>query len=83
MERLQSKIAWVVFTFKDGTKQTIETTLSKQIMNERGISPRENFLWDFNRNMYVPFCRDAINVEIFDEKPVFDREVLNFASRFI
>lgn len=83
MERLYHKKAWVVFRFQDGTRITINTTLSHALLQKEGIMPRKGFLWDFNRNRYMKFRRDAVSVDVFDNRPVYDEEVLQFASRFI
>lgn len=83
MERVTKGIAWIVFTFSDGTKQCLRTTLSKEVLEGLGVTPRENALYDMEQNLFVPFRKDAIDVAFFDEKPLFEQEVLQFASRFI
>lgn len=83
MERLLHGKAWVVFNFKDGTKETVYTSLSNDVLRSDGAAPREGYLWDFNKKRYAPFRHDAVSVDIFPEAPKFDREVLRFASRFI
>lgn len=83
MERLLRGKAWVVFNFKDGTKVTVYTTISREILRSEGVEPRKDCLWDFHRGMYIPFRQDAESVDIFEDMPVYDEEVLNFASRFI
>lgn len=83
MDLLCKDKAWVVFNFKDGTKVTIFTSISEKILRAEGVEPRKDYLWDFNRGIYIPFRSDAESVDIFKERPLFDEEVLNFASRFI
>ena len=83
MDMLYKGKAWVVFNFKDGTKITIYTSLSVKVLRSEGVEPRKNYLWDFNRGIFVAFRQDAESIDIFEDKPLFDEEVLNFASRFI
>ena len=83
MERLRNEKAWVVLEFDDGTKQTIYTTLNEEILREYGVTLKPHTLFDLNKLKYVKFREDAVQVEIFDCKPEFDKEVLKFAGRFI
>jgi hypothetical protein len=83
LKRLLEGDAWVVITFEDGTKQCIHTTLCKERFKQLFVEPRENHFYDLEHNKFIPFRTDAKDIEVFDEKPVFDSEVLSFASRFI
>lgn len=83
MEKLINGKAWVIFTFSDGTKQCVYTTLNTKIMKEYGVPLKPHTLFNLHTLQYVPFREDAKSVDIVDTKPIFDEEVLNFASRFI
>lgn len=83
MERLQNKDAWLSFIFQDGSRMTIHTTCSASYLKKVGAELRLNMFYDLERMRYVPFPEEAVEVEIYDDKPVYKSEVLNFASRFI
>lgn len=74
---------FVVFSFKDGTKQTIHTSFNEEVLEQYGARSVQEKLFDLDRLKFVPFRRDALNVNVYQQKPVFDLEVLQFASRFI
>lgn len=83
MELLINGKAWVVWSFSDGSKRTLFTTLSPAIMAEEGVSLKRGFLYDFRTHCYEKMRDDVVEVEIFENKPEFKEEVLQFASRFI
>lgn len=83
MDRLKNGTAWVVFNFKDGSKRTVFTTLSQDILLDKGITMKKGFLYDLEHNSYVRLRNDAESIDIFEEKPEYDVEVLRFASKYI
>lgn len=80
---LEKGSAWVVWTFPDGSRKSIHTTLDADILKEAGVTAEEGYLYDLDHREYVPFREDVVNVEISEEKPESRKEVLKFASRFI
>ena len=74
---------WVSMYFKDGSVQTIHTTLNLDKLAERGVELRSSTFYDLDRMEYVPFRSDTDRLEIHRNKPEYELEVLNFASRFI
>lgn len=83
MELLQKMSCWVCMHFKDGTVKCIHTTLNTDILAKYGASPREEHFFDLEHGVFVPFRRDAVEITVSEEKPKFEQEVLQFASRFI
>ena len=83
MDILVNGAAWVILTFEDGTKQCIFTTLCHDIFKQRGIEPKKGSFYDLEHNRYVPYRKDAVDVSVSRDKPVFGSEVLDFASRYI
>lgn len=83
MELLNEKDCWVCMQFADGSVRSIHTTLNKNVLDEHGAAPRNEHFFDLDHNVYVPFRRDAVDIVVRSEKPAFDQEVLQFASRFI
>lgn len=83
MEKLLAGVAWVSMVFDDGSIMTFRTSLNKEFLNSRGIPLREGYLYDLDKMKFVRFREDAEQVNVYDEKPEYDSEVLKFASRFI
>ena len=83
MDALYNGAAWVVLTFSDGTKQCIYTTLCPSYCAKTHVKLKEGYFFDLLKNEYIPFREDAVEIEVFSDKPKFDEEVLRFASRFI
>lgn len=83
MELLLAKDGWVKIAFADGSVSTIHTSLNKDYLNSVGAELRQGFLFDLERLCYVKNRVDAVSVDVFADKPVYDTEVLQFASRFI
>lgn len=83
MELLKKGKAWVVWGFADGSKRTIWTTLSADVMAAEGIAVKKGYVYDFAHHCYELMRDDVQDVEVFTEKPKFEKEVLQFASRFI
>ena len=83
MEQLINGDGFVVIRFKDNTCITIHTTLSPEILNEHGVLPKQNFFYDLDHGRFIPFRDDAVDIKVFEEKPKYNSEVLEFASRFI
>lgn len=83
MELLYDGVCYVVFTFSDGTKQTLHTTMNKEILRKSGAVLRPDFLYDLDRMRYVAIRTDATDISVFGEKPQESEEVLSFANRFI
>ncbi|GEM_PF-2677596 len=75
--------AWVCMYFADGSVQTVHTTTNTEILKRRGVEPRLNYFYDLERMEYTKFRSDSMKIEIMKEKPNYESEVLNFASRFI
>ena len=69
--------------FSDGTMQTVYTTINREILEQHGVEPKENFFFDLAHDKFVPFREDAIDVQIYKEKPIYGGAVNEFASRFI
>lgn len=74
---------FVVFIFSDDTRQVVRTSMNQEVLRSFGVKPMMDSLFDLDRLRTVPFRRDAESVMVYDERPVFDTEVLRFASRFI
>ena len=68
---------------KNGSKMTMKTSLSKEYLESFGISLRNGYLFDLEKLRYIKNREDAVSVEVFNEKPEYESEVLRFASRFI
>ena len=83
MELLKKGKAWVVWSFSDGSKRTILTTLSVDVMAAEGVVIKEGYVYDFEHHCYELMRDDVQSVEVFAERPKFKKEVLQFASRFI
>lgn len=83
VEELQREDGWVDMIFADGTRQIVHTTLNKDLLHRNGAIARENAFFDLERQNYVPFRKDAVAIKVYRSRPVFDEEVLQFASRFI
>lgn len=83
LNELMTNWMWVTFTFKDGSKKHILTTLSDTLLESVGVSNRTDCVYDRTCNQFFQIREDAIDVKVSKEKPVYSEEVLNFASRFI
>lgn len=83
MDILKTADAWVILCFPDSTVKTVHTTLNVELLHENGATPRVGYLYDIDRGTYIPFVEAECSVGIFTEKPKYDSEVLQFASRFI
>lgn len=83
MEELKEGWAWVTWSFADGSKKHVLSTLSPVLLGKVGVLPKSGYLYDKNRREYVRFRDDAIDVSVSKEKPVYEKEVLQFASQFI
>lgn len=83
MELLKHGEGWVVMTFKDGSKQSVYTTLCLDIYKKYGITVRPGYFYDLVHNKYVAYRHDAVSIDVYKEKPEFDEEVLRFASAYI
>lgn len=83
MELLLNGFAWVCLKFSDGTCRLIHTSLNKDKLASVGAEVRDGFFFDVDHFTYEPYREDACEVEVYESKPLFDSEVLNFASRFI
>lgn len=83
MKELKNGIAYVVFVFRDGTRQTIRTTLNQEILKRYGVTQRDKFLYDISHAEYVRMRDDAVSVEVSKEKQHMKGGVLGFADRFI
>lgn len=78
-----AKEVWIVQIMSDGTRQTIHTSLNSNYLCELGVSLKKGHFFDLDRLQYVKYRKDAVEVQYFFEPPLFDSEVLRFASRFI
>lgn len=74
---------WVVLHFADGTMQTIHTTFNERLLDVYGIHPVDGKFFDIDRLQLIDFRKDAVDIEVFADKPEYDSEVAKFASRFI
>lgn len=83
MDLLFTDVCYVIFTFSDGTKQTIHTTMNKEILRKSGAVVRPDFLYDLDRMRYVAIRLDAVDVSVVKEISQESEEVLSFANRFI
>lgn len=83
MEELLKGIAYVVFSFSDGSKQTIKTTLNKDILRDYGVVPKENYLYDLEHAEFIKIRLDADRVTVYTTKPVPEGGLFGYASRFI
>ena len=84
MDEILEKWGWVVFTFNDGSKRHLYTTLSEKLLSESNAKLKEGFLYDLVSHSYVKIRKDAVSVDFYEKKPVYsDEEVLSFASKFI
>lgn len=80
---LENSDCWVNMEFSDGTIQSIHTTLNTSLLSKYGATTKIDHFFDLDRGIFVPFRKDATSVTISKEKPQYDKEVLQFASRFI
>lgn len=83
MEELMKGIAYVIFSFSDGSKQTVKTTLNKDILKNYGVTPKENYLYDLEHAEFVQIRFDAVNVTVCTERPKQEGGLFGYASRFI
>ena len=84
MDEILEKWGWIVFSFADGSKRHLYTTLSKQLLADVNARLKEDFLYDLVSHSYVRIRKDAVSVDFYEKKPVYgDEEVLSFASKFI
>lgn len=83
MKILFERDAWVVLWFDDETAQTVHTTFNNSILDRYGVAPVSGQFFDLDRLKFIPFREDAVNIEVFTEKPMFNSEVNQFGSRFI
>lgn len=83
MDILEKSAAWVSFIFEDSSRMTIYTSCSADYLDRVGAKLRPDSFYDLVHFRYVPFPKDAVQVEVSEEKPVWGQEVLDFASRFI
>lgn len=83
LKSLMTSDAWVSMYFADDTVQTIHTTLNKELLNRYGVEPHQNHFYDLDRMEYVEFRKDSVRVQINERQPIYESEVLNFASRFV
>ena len=83
MEELEEKLCYVLFTFDDGTKQMIRTTLNRDILRNYGVSPREGQLFNVLHSEWVYVRSDASYVDVSGEKPEMEGKLNAFANRFI
>ena len=83
MEELNKKLCYVLFTFADGTKQMIRTTLNRDILRNYGVSPRKGQLFDVLHSEWIYVRSDASYVDISEEKPEMEGKLDAFANRFI
>ena len=83
MELLKNGKAWLVWSFADGSKRTLLTTLSPAVMAAEGVPVKNGYVYDFAHHCYELMRNDVVNVEVFAEKPEFEEEVLKFAGKFI
>ena len=80
MDEILETWGWIVFSFADGSKRHLYTTLSKKLLAD----VKEDFLYDLVSHSYVRIRKDAVSVDFYEKKPVYgDEEVLSFASKFI
>lgn len=83
MEILKKGVGWVVITFDDNSVKVIKTTLNTAILANYGVKPVIGYFYDLNRGELVEFREDATDISVFEDEPIFDDEVINFANRFI
>lgn len=83
MDLLLNGFAWVCFKFADGTCHLIHTSLNKDVLKSVGAELRDGYFFDVDHLVYEPYREDACDVEVYESKPLFNSEVLSFASRFI
>ena len=81
--QLTDEIGYVTFVFADGSRQTIKTTLNKEILREYGVSILEDRLYDMEHAEYVPMRKDAVSIEVSENKPEAGGGLNGFATRFI
>ena len=80
---LQTTACWVCMHFADTSVRKVHTTLNPDILAEYGVTPRKNYFYDLEANVFVPFREDACEVTISADRPEYEQEVLQFANRFI
>lgn len=83
MDILMNGDGWVQMVFRDGTVQSIHTSLNESFLRSNGAGVKQGYLFDLERLRYVCFREDATEVFVTKEKPEFDSEVLEFASKYI
>lgn len=74
MNEILKQWGWVVFSFADGSKRHVYTTLSQELLAEVNARLREGFLYDLFSHSYVKIREDAIAVDFFEKKPEYDSE---------
>lgn len=83
MDEILRNVGWILIEFSDGSVQSVHTTLNAKILTEYGVSAKEGYLFDVDKLKFIRFREDADSVRVCKDKPVFESEVLQFASRFI
>lgn len=83
IEQLNEKIMWVTISFADNSVKLVKTTLNKNILASYGVTPKAGYFYDLRHGEFVKFRQDACKIDVTEEQPVFDDEVINFANRFI
>jgi hypothetical protein len=83
MELLINGIGYVSLRFSDGSCKTIRASLNKGILSSYGVESRQGYFYDIDKQQFVEFRPDADTVEVYDHFPIYENEVVKFASRFI
>ncbi len=75
-------LQWVVFVFKDGTKQFVHTGLYAEFYAEYQKSYLPGFLYDVDKGRYIKIREDCLQVKVMDELPELNL-VDSFSFSFI
>ena len=83
MEVLLKGVGYLCMTFVDGSMKVIRTTLNKELLSKYGVSAKEHHIFCLDTGNFYKLRGDAVDINVTAEKPIFENEVNEFASRFI
>lgn len=83
IDDLYKREGWVVFTYPDGSKRVIRTTLNQEVLAAVKPAPSDDFLFDLDKLFWVPLpTKEEVQVAVYEQRPVLS-EVDEFVNRFV
>ena len=83
MDILQNGIGYVVLTLDDDSIKVLKTTLNQKILLTYGVTAKTGSFFDLETLSFYDFRNDVKTIEIYKDKPKFEKELINFVNRFI